>query len=303
MVAGGFFDGNKVTTEPLGDVCLMLEDCTDRRVEKLTRMLYALAAGIKELKGYVFNSSLSLTHNSTPRFMTQSLPVIFPPSTPRVYRFCALHKESGSGQLAFTSKFENTAPKRMLFTASLSTPSSPSIPVVVKLVNGRYGEEVHKMLADHHLAPVLYGISVLEGAPKAYVMEYFDRSSWMTLSDYVKLPHSATAVDSIWLSITKVLEVLQKNHKVHGDLRAPNILVNVSLTGQLILVEDDSGIRKANIKVVDFDWAGDVGKVYYPPSRNPNIVGLTWPGKPGGLIKNGHDRKLVDSWWQVIFRL
>ena len=51
MVAGGFFDGNKVTTEPLGDTCLMLEDCTDRRVEKLTWMLYALAAGIRELKG------------------------------------------------------------------------------------------------------------------------------------------------------------------------------------------------------------------------------------------------------------
>ena len=55
MVAGGFLDGDRVTIEPLGDICLMLEDCTDRRVEKLTRMLYALAAGIKELKGYVVN--------------------------------------------------------------------------------------------------------------------------------------------------------------------------------------------------------------------------------------------------------
>jgi len=51
MVAGGFFDGDKVTIEPLGDISLMLEDCTDRRIEKLTRMLYALAVGIKELKG------------------------------------------------------------------------------------------------------------------------------------------------------------------------------------------------------------------------------------------------------------
>lgn len=62
----------------------------------------------------------------------------------------------------------------MLFTASLSKLSSESISVFVKLVNGRYGEEVHKLLADHDLAPVLYGVSDLEGAPKAYVMEYLD---------------------------------------------------------------------------------------------------------------------------------
>ena len=185
----------------------------------------------------------------------------------------------------------------MLFTASLSKPSSESISVFVKLVNGRYGEDVHKLLADHDLAPVLYGVSDLEGAPKAYVMEYLDPPSWMTLRAYLALPDSYTHAESIWLSITKVLEVLQKNRKVHGDLRAPNILVNVSLTGQLILVEDDSGIRRANIKVVDFDWAGDAGKVYYPPSRNPAIVGMTWPGDPGGFIENGHDQKLVDSWW------
>jgi hypothetical protein len=36
------------------------------------------------------------------------------------------------------------------------------------------------------------------------------------------------------------------------------------------------------VRVVDFDWAGDAGKGYYPPSRNPDIVGLTWPGEPGG---------------------
>ena len=59
MVAGGFFDGEKVTIEPLGDICLMLEDCTDRRIKKLTRMLYALAADINDLKGYVVTHHLA----------------------------------------------------------------------------------------------------------------------------------------------------------------------------------------------------------------------------------------------------
>jgi hypothetical protein len=37
----------------------MLEDCTDRRIEKLTRMLYALAAGIEALKRYVVTHHLA----------------------------------------------------------------------------------------------------------------------------------------------------------------------------------------------------------------------------------------------------
>ena len=67
----------------------------------------------------------------------------------------------------------------------------------------------------------------------------------MTLSAFLALPDSSTHAESIWLSISKVLEMLQMNCKAHGDLQAHNILVNVSLTGQLILVEDDSGTRRA----------------------------------------------------------
>ena len=50
MVAGGFCDGDKVTMEPLEDICIMLENCTDGRVEQL-RMLYALARRYQELRG------------------------------------------------------------------------------------------------------------------------------------------------------------------------------------------------------------------------------------------------------------
>ena len=50
LIAGGFYDGNKVTVEPLGDICLMLEDYTNARCKKLAQVLYALAKGIGELK-------------------------------------------------------------------------------------------------------------------------------------------------------------------------------------------------------------------------------------------------------------
>ena len=73
-------------------------------------------------------------------------------------------------------------------------------------------------------------------------------------------------------------------------------MANVSRTGDIILVEDESRKMRANIKVVDFDWAGDAGQIFYPLSRNPDIAGL-WPGKPGGTINKDHDYKLVHSWW------
>jgi hypothetical protein len=75
-------------------------------------------------------------------------------------------------------------------------------------------------------------------------------------------------------------------------------MINVSSAGHVILINDKLGEGRANIKVVDFDWGGDAGEVFYPLLRNADIV---WPGQPGGPIKKGHDRRLVDTWWKKSF--
>lgn len=150
------------------------------------------------------------------------------------------------------------------------------------------------MLAQHNLAPTLHAYSELEGAPKAIVMGYLDPSSWMTLSAYWALPNTSRFAGPIRLALNTVLTILLTNGKVHGDLQCPNVMVNVSSTGDLMYVKDESGITRPNIMVVDFDWAGDAGKVFYPLLRN---AGITWPGQPGGPIQKGHDKKMVDSWW------
>ena len=72
-------------------------------------------------------------------------------------------------------------------------------------------------------------------------------------------------------------------------MRSPNIMVNVSRTGGIILVEDESRKMRADIKVVNFDWAGDAGQVFYPLSRNPDIAGV-WPGKPSTKV-------MIISWF------
>jgi serine/threonine protein kinase len=132
-------------------------------------------------------------------------------------------------------------------------------------------------------------------------MEYLDPSSWKPLSEYLSLPNSSAFAASIRFSIDKVLDILRDGGKVHGDLRPPNIMINVSSGGNVILVNDELGQSRANIKIMEFDWGGDAGKVFYPLLRNADIVGLIWPGKPGEPIKKTHDRRLVDSWWKESF--
>ena len=44
------------------------------------------------------------------------------------------------------------------------------------------------------------------------------------------------------------------------------------------------------VAVIDFDWAGEAGKVHYPLNINLN-EGIRWPSGVtcGGLIEKGHD--------------
>ncbi|KAG8837848.1 hypothetical protein FRC18_007647 [Serendipita sp. 400] len=49
---------------------------------------------------------------------------------------------------------------------------------------------------------------------------------------------------------------------------------------------------KVQLRIIDFDWSGESGKVDYPLSRNP---GIEWPGNINDKIIFGHDKILVDS--------
>jgi len=89
-------------------------------------------------------------------------------------------------------------------------------------VHGWYGEDVHHLSAKHSLAPVLHAYSCPDGAPKAY---------------------------SIQRSLRKVLDTLETNGKVHGDLRFVNIMVNVSHTGKVILVDDGRVGRTSELSI------------------------------------------------------
>jgi len=137
-------------------------------------------------------------------------------------------------------------------------------------------------MADIGLAPKLYGYAEAKGAPTAYVMEYFDPCAWETLHQFLK--YDAAAVDRTQLqeALDGIIEKLESKKYVRGDLRNNNIMIRTDVMD-----------KSVELKVIDFDWAGEAGQVCYPAERNREIQ---WPGKAGGPIEQDHDLKMVDSW-------
>jgi hypothetical protein len=228
------------------------------------------------------------------RVAARSSSASFPQFTPRVYTNCKLYDPSGSpsGILTFTQKLDFPQDSNLFFAASLSVASFNYIPVFVKVASGKYGEDVHRLLASNAVAPRLIAYADPDGAPKAYAMEYLRHPDWITLFAYLEVPGiSSISMSFIRSSINVVLNLLEENGSVHGDLRSNNVMVKVSANNELILVDD-----RAVINVIDFDWAGKAGEVFYPIMRNESICGMIWPGEAGGAIELGHDRILVSSW-------
>ena len=215
--------------------------------------------------------------------MTQPSRISFPPSTPRIYKSCTLLDPEGEeGTLTFVSR-PNDAYQR-LFLATLSSPSISDLQVLVKLVPRSYSRDVHKHMADNGLAPKLYGYAEMKGVPTAYVMEYLDPSVWQTLYPISELREklSKRTASQLRGALQEIITVLDEKKYVHGDLRSNNIMIRTDVMDKYV-----------DLKVVDFDWAGIAGQVYYPAGRNREVK---WPGEAGGPIEQDHDSKMVDSW-------
>ena len=135
-------------------------------------------------------------------------------------------------------------------------------------------------IADTGLAPKLYGYAAVKGAPTAYVMEHLNPSVWQTLYQLLKPEDKPT--NQLQDALEKIIAALDEKKYVHGDLRSNNIMVRTDVMDKYV-----------DLKVIDFDWAGNAGQVHHPAERNREIQ---WPGEAGGPIEQDHDLKMVDSW-------
>ncbi|KAL4245199.1 hypothetical protein ABKN59_009927 [Abortiporus biennis] len=121
---------------------------------------------------------------------------------------------------------------------------------IVKFTNS-YSKDAHNCLAEASLASKVWHCS----------REQSCGNFWVIVMDYIKgetaLAHEKLS-EATKTDVKRALRILRKNRFVFGDLRRQNVMV----------CEDKS------VRFVDFDWAGKVGEVRYPPDINPDIQ---WP--------------------------
>jgi RIO1 family len=168
-------------------------------------------------------------------------------------------------EFEYTECLGGRVARRMVFLAKRSDNGGP---IVVKFTDS-YSEDVHKALADAGLAPTLHDIQDVSGL-RMVVMDFVDTARMWNNEEHQSKP-------ALTDELERVLEVLERNNFVHGDLRAPNVLV-----------DDDN----SKISIVDFDWAGTVGEVTYRKIPNPELSWLRG-SELGAPITVEHDQHMI----------
>lgn len=220
--------------------------------------------------------------------MATQTPLPLIPGVPRVYK--TYKKDDGTDeQFEFLGPLSNRP--RKLFLAKLS---SSEVLVLVKIIprhhNSTYGVSVHKKAAELGFAPRYFGYSELPGALPAHVMEFLPspddntKPGWVPLHKLFESGTTTVYGHQIRASLQETVAALERNGMVHGDFRPPNVLI-YTLGGNIPAVP-------IQLKLVDFDWSGPVGEVFYPVVRNEDI---RWPGAPGSPIGSNHDRIMLDD--------
>ena len=165
----------------------------------------------------------------------------------------------------------------LIFNATLGAEK-----VLAKVVFRSYGNDVHAYLARHGMAPQLRGTSSVQDCAILVVMQLLE-DGWMTLFHYrrnvyrqgIPEPHRSKLLERL----EQILEYLNGVKMVHGDFRMANVMLKKG--------EEEKAL------LIDFDWAGEAGKVRYPITRSR---GFHYPGSPGGCIEATHDREFYETW-------
>jgi len=134
---------------------------------------------------------------------------------------------------------------------------------------------VHTHLAGKGFAPQLHSVITKENLWNVVVMDYIPEGE----------PFSLKKHGDLYSQVENAVEVLHTEGYVHGDLRSPNIIVH----------------KSKQIFILDFDWAGKEGEVFYP-LVNPEAFGDDCESHGiafGEPIKKEHDlhmlRKLKET--------
>lgn len=237
----------------------------DAAISEVARILHALGRGIARLKQY-YDHLTTIELNPRDGF--------FPSVTS--------YQDAQQNIVSFYYvKALKSSPECVTFLATTSGVAPQRI--VVKFVQ-RYGKDVHEFLAKQNFAPELLYFGKIDpcstspsyGALSMVVMEYLIGNTVHELIQAEEFDRIGTQ-SGFPASLKRIIEVLHSEGYVFGDLRPPNIIV-----------------VPEGVKLVDFDWAGRVDAVKYPPRMSAD---LSWPegAARGELITMQHDLDMLGN--------
>jgi serine/threonine protein kinase len=174
-----------------------------------------------------------------------------------------------TANLTYVKKVEN----HYVFQAIMECNDGSSPQHVIIKFAKRYSEACHKECQALEIAPELFFCEQIAGGWYVVIMEQ--------LMEHNSLFYLAQDQDKKFM-LNKVIESIKKIHDlgfVHGDMRLPNILIGPG----------DS------IKIIDFDWAGKIGEVVYPPLLNQEIDVWHSDVKAGKKILPEHDLYILNT--------
>lgn len=184
------------------------------------------------------------------------------------YPRCFNYTPEGGGEQEIRFQYESPVfpGQKMLFACSAIVQGSQR-QLLVKFTD-QYSAEAHRVAANAGLAPKLYTVVEVSGLLMVVMEPIHNSHSWSS---------RGKESEASCLALQKFLTVYRDKGLVHGDLRAPNILVS----------NDDGCVR-----VVDFDWAGHHNFSMYPKPVNPEEK---WANgvQVGNVMMMEHDEFMV----------
>jgi serine/threonine protein kinase len=154
--------------------------------------------------------------------------------------------------------------------------------ILVKFVQ-TYSKDAHLASAANGGAPTLLGHSdILSCGWSVVVMELLEEPEWVPGLDIWEKSEQHMVREKVREHVL----TLHRQGFVHGDIRPQNVLVRRPV----------AGYGPLSVRLIDFDWAGEINKAKYTFLVNPDLgYGFKRPSgvKGGGIITPAHDLAMV----------
>ena len=195
---------------------------------------------------------------------------------PSVTGIKAYPAASPSSRIDFTleGRYDTEVEYRNLYHARVDSTKQE---IYVKFTR-QYSSDLHDFCAARGLAPKLLGLERLPGGWFAVAMEKIDTVPL----EKIQPPEFTMGLLGTWKKdIEKLVEDFHQQDLVHGDLRLANFIFTKDTPCRML--------------VVDFDWGGKAGEVYFP-SVELNSELYTQDGQRDRLdwpITKEHDKAVL----------